>query len=122
MKLSLARWDDLAGHSAGNWLIRELPGFKLVRESTGWRVDCFPSSTSSLASSLGELGPLAVWMRVGIMQTPCDTWGVDWSPEYALFASLPCGVVGPHPTRAAALFALESHLTPAAKPVIGGIL
>lgn len=110
MRFSLARWEDEHGDSAGYWLVRGLPGFFLERDLDGsWQLQCFTLPAES---------PFAG----SVMQAPCDTWGVDWSPEYDLFAALPRGVVGPHSTRASALFALESYLSPAPVSAVGDLL
>lgn len=110
MKLSLSRWEDEHGDSAGYWLVRELPGFFLERSLEGsWQVQCLDFPVDA---------PLAGT----VMQAPCDLWGVDWSPRTDLYLTLPDGLVGPFPSRVSALFALENHLTPASSSVVGTLL
>ena len=36
MKLTLARWDDHRGCSAGIWLVKEIPALILIKETDGW--------------------------------------------------------------------------------------
>lgn len=99
MQLTLARWDDISGRSCGHWLVREIPGFRIVEGPGGWRVDCFPDLFAS-----PRTGPFLVdVIRV---------WGGGWSPRRDLYDSLPGSVKGPHKTRSAALCALEMHLYP----------
>lgn len=109
MKLTLARWDNASGSSSGHWLVREIPGFRIVDGPDGWRVDCFPLPFAS-----PHAGPFLVdVIRV---------WGGGWSPRDDLYASLPRAVKSPHSTRAAALSALEACLSEAPSPVLGGLL
>ena len=92
MQLSLARWNDEDGESAGYWLVRELPGFAIERLASGWSVICADDY-------LRHQGPDSV--RV---------WGEGWQPSYGLFYLIPAGLLGPHPTRSAALLALEGFV------------
>lgn len=109
MKLSLARWEDADGCSRGHWLIRQLPGFRLLDGPGGWRIGCFPASPAS-----SKTGPFLV-DAIGV-------WGGGWRPRRDLYDSLPRAAKGPHPTRASALLALEACLSEAPSPVLGGIL
>lgn len=97
MKLSLARLENHWGSSRGHWFVRELPGFKLVRGSAGWQVDCFPACSVFRADRLMEDASLV--------------WGKGWTPSSELLLSLPEAALLPHPSRASALFALESALS-----------
>lgn len=98
MKLSLARWEDEHGDSAGYWLIREIPGVYLEHKFLGgWEVQIitFPDDVA-LAGT--------------VMQAPVDTWGYCWEPNTELYDSLPKAVRGPHASRSQALMKLEAHL------------
>lgn len=93
MQLSLARWEDDHGDSAGYWIIRQLPGFVIERGAQGWKIFC------------GDDYIRHQWVDAS------RVWGEDWEPAYGLFAATPQKVLGPHPTRAAALASLEAHLS-----------
>lgn len=92
MQLSLSRWNDEDGETAGYWLIRQLPGFCVERSSEGWKIFCGDNY-------IRRQGPASD--RI---------WGEEWEPSYALYATVPQQVLGPHRTRAAALARLERHL------------
>lgn len=93
----MARLENHWGSSRGHWFVRELPGFKLVRGSAGWQVDCFPACS--------------VFRGDRLMRDASLVWGEGWTPLSELLLSLPETALRPHPSRASALFALESALS-----------
>lgn len=98
MQLSLARWEDDHGDSAGYWLIREIPGFFLERSLEGkWEL------------KLIRL-PVEYPLASTVMQAPCDTWGADWESDSQLYDQLPDQVKVAHASRAQVLMKLEAHL------------
>lgn len=95
MKLSLKRWDSPAGHTAGFWPIKELPGFMLIRNHCGWIIYC------------GD-----PYIRLDACRIPIEPWGKSYTPDYETYAKLPeAMLMRPYPTRWEALMALEIEIT-----------
>lgn len=101
MQLSLARWDNEYGESAGYWLVRELPGFVLEFCFSEWHVSIPYPDGSALAGTYLESSPNSVW-------------GSGWAADQDLISSLSDVMNKSFPTRFAAFAALESALYPAA--------
>ena len=98
MNLSLARWDDEYGESAGYWLVRELPGFVLEFCLSDWHVTVPYLDAQQLDGTALE-------------DSPTKVWGDDWSARVDLLDSLGRVAHQAFPTRFAALSALESSLS-----------
>lgn len=97
MQLSLKRWDNPAGQTAGYWPIKELPGFMLIRNMclTGWIIYC------------GD-----PYLRHDACRIPIQPWGANYQPAYDTYAKLPKAMfMRSYPTRGEALLALEVELT-----------
>lgn len=94
MKLSMARWDDAVGKSAGWWLIKELPGFMLVRIlGGGWIIHLGPEGYLNRGSD-------------GARQL----WGEDWKPRRDIWQQNQDLKHKEYPTRKAALLELEKRV------------
>lgn len=104
MELSLARWDDEDGETAGYWLIRQLPGFALEHFDNGWFTTCADDYIRGQGPSSDRV------------------WGKDWIPSFRLYTSIPGKDLGPHKTRSEALHAIEKHVSQPAEPVISAII
>lgn len=92
MELTVARWDDEDGECAGYWLVRQLPGFCIERDSKGWKIFCGDNYIRHQGQDSDRV------------------WGKDWEPSYSLYHLLPACLTEHFPTRSAALFALEGFV------------
>lgn len=95
MRLSLARWDDARGQSAGWWLIREIAGLTLVRDGRQWLLRCVDRLDFNFPTA------------------PMQTWGSQFSARPG------CELLAEHPhlrrrfsTRQQALLAVACTLEP----------
>ena len=102
MKLSLARWDDHQGKSIGYWIIREIPGFCLVKVHGRWNISCIG------------------WLEHDTLrkQATAKAWGENYKARSELYSSLREKLARRagskkdtgFATRREALFALEAEL------------
>lgn len=109
MQLSLARWEDENGSSAGWWLIREIPGFYLNYVWKSWVVECFtPESLETPQAHQGQ---------TPLQKQASAIWGENFTPQTELYKNLPPAInASPGFTRRAealnALSAALNHNTP----------
>ena len=104
MELSLARWDDEDGETAGYWLIRQLPGFVIEHFDSGWITTCSDDYIRGQGPSSDRV------------------WGENWVPCYGLYTAIPAKDLGPHNTRGEALHAIEQHVGKPTAPVIAEMI
>lgn len=92
MKLTLAKWDHTS-RSSGGWIIREIPGLALIHTSyKGWIINPI----------IGNENPQQE-----------KVWGKDWEVDIKALKLITDAIKAAnqgHPTRRAALLALEAAI------------
>lgn len=104
MRLSLARFNDDQGRSAGWWLVRQLPGTYLQRKEEGWLIE-----QMSLTFTITNQGRSSQFAHV---------WGEHWEVH-----SLPGYELMPYyGSRGEALMALETAVSGGEPPTISQLI